>query len=41
VVYDSKRRYIIPFDVAIKTLELKEKDIKKLEKAVKKEIRRL
>ena len=42
VIYeDTEKRYVFPFDIAIKTLKISEEDIKKLEVAVKKEIQKL
>lgn len=41
LIYDSGKRYVFDFDLAIKVLKLKEADIKKLEVAVKKEIAQL
>lgn len=42
VVYEeSQRRYIFPFEIATKTFKLSAEDLKKLEAAVKKEIRKL
>lgn len=41
IIYDSGKRYIFPIEVAQKVLKLTEKDIKKLEAALKKEIQKL
>lgn len=40
IVYESGKRYIIPLDILQKTLKLSDEDIKKLEKAVLKEIQK-
>lgn len=40
LVYESGKRYIIPFEIAIKTLKLSDEDIKKLETATLKEIQK-
>lgn len=38
LVYDSGKRYIIPFEIAQKTLNISDNDVKKLEVAVLKEV---
>lgn len=40
LIYESGKRYIIPFEIARKTLKLSDEDIKKLEKATLKEIQK-
>lgn len=42
VIYEeSDKRYTFPFEIATKTFKLSAEDLKKLEAAVKKEIRKL
>lgn len=41
LIYDSGKRYIFDFEIAKKVLKLSDKDIKKLETAIKKEIAKL
>lgn len=40
LVYESGKRYIIPFEIATKTLKLSDEDIENLQKAVLKEIQK-